>query len=131
MTREEAIKVLNMVEAHGLADEAKRMAIEALEQEPRKGEVILTKEEYGKLISNEFEIGYAKGYREALEQESILDNCIEIPECATNGDMIKAMFPYGKYGTNGDWVHVYGVGGNGCLTFTLDWWNAPYKKGDK
>ena len=34
MTREDAIKVLNMVEAHGLADEAKRMAIEALEQEP-------------------------------------------------------------------------------------------------
>ncbi len=34
MTREEAIKVLNMVEAHGLADEAKRMAIKSLEKEP-------------------------------------------------------------------------------------------------
>lgn len=34
MTREEAIKVLNMVEAHGLADEAKQMAIQALSQEP-------------------------------------------------------------------------------------------------
>lgn len=34
MTREEAIKVLNMVEAHGIADEAKRMAIEALSAEP-------------------------------------------------------------------------------------------------
>ena len=33
MTREQAIIVLNMVEAHGLADEAKRMAIKALEQE--------------------------------------------------------------------------------------------------
>ena len=33
MTREEAIQVLNMVEAHGLADEAKRMAIEALHRE--------------------------------------------------------------------------------------------------
>lgn len=31
MTREEAIKVLNMVEAYGLADEAKRVAIEALQ----------------------------------------------------------------------------------------------------
>lgn len=31
MNREEAIKVLNMVEAHGLADEANRMAIKALE----------------------------------------------------------------------------------------------------
>lgn len=37
MTREEAIKVLNMVEAHGLADEAKKMAIKALEQEPKTG----------------------------------------------------------------------------------------------
>lgn len=32
MTREEAISVLNMVEAHGLADEAKKEAIKALEQ---------------------------------------------------------------------------------------------------
>ena len=36
MTREEAIQVLNMVEAHGaLVIEAKRMAIEALKEEPR------------------------------------------------------------------------------------------------
>ena len=40
-----------------------------LEQEPRKDEVILTKEEYGELVSSEFDNGYAKGYREALEQE--------------------------------------------------------------
>ena len=42
-------------------------------QEPRKDEVILTKEEYGELVSSEFDNGYAKGYREALEQEPILD----------------------------------------------------------
>lgn len=36
MTRKEAIQVLNMVEAHGsLVIQAKEMAIEALEQEPR------------------------------------------------------------------------------------------------
>ena len=46
MTREEAIKVLNMVEAHGLADEAKRMAIEALEQEPKTGHWIMTSDYY-------------------------------------------------------------------------------------
>ena len=34
MTREEAITVLNMVEAHGIAEEAKQMAISALQQEP-------------------------------------------------------------------------------------------------
>ena len=35
MTREEAISVLKMVEAHGLADEAKKMAIQALQTEPK------------------------------------------------------------------------------------------------
>ena len=43
-------------------------AIELLE-EPRKDEVILTKKEYGELVSSEFDNGYAKGYREALEQQ--------------------------------------------------------------
>jgi hypothetical protein len=39
MTREEAIAVLNMVEAHGsLVIEAKDMAIKALEQEPSSSE---------------------------------------------------------------------------------------------
>lgn len=33
MTKDEAIKVLKMVEAHGLADKAKSVAIEALETE--------------------------------------------------------------------------------------------------
>ena len=33
MTKDEAIKVLGMVEAHGLADEAKSVAIEALNAE--------------------------------------------------------------------------------------------------
>jgi len=37
------------------------------------------------------------------------------------------MFPYESYGTNGNEVHVFGVGGNGVLVFTKDWWNAPYK----
>lgn len=37
MTREEAIQVLKMVEAYGLADEAKRMAIEALKRETHDG----------------------------------------------------------------------------------------------
>ena len=33
MTKQEAIQVLNLVEAHGLADEAKKIAISALEAE--------------------------------------------------------------------------------------------------
>ena len=54
-------------------DILEELAIKTLEQEPRKDEVILTKEEYGELVSSEFDNGYAKGYREALEQEPILD----------------------------------------------------------
>lgn len=53
--------------------EAKDIAIKALEQEPRKDEVILTKEEYGELVSSEFDNGYTKGYTEALEQNDALD----------------------------------------------------------
>ena len=48
--------------------------IKALEQEPRKDEVILTNKEYRELISNEYDHGYCKGYAEALqEQEPIID----------------------------------------------------------
>ena len=88
MTRKEAINRLrdmtieisdycnaskHMSEADRQDMETFDMAIKALEQEPRKDEVILTKEEYGELVSSEFDNGYAKGYREALEQESVLD----------------------------------------------------------
>ena len=59
----------------------------------------------------------------------VLENCIEIPNGATNGDMIKTMFPY---------IEIEGIGGEikciaaqigfGTSYFALDWWNAPYKK---
>ena len=52
---------------------------------------------------------------------------IEIPNGATNGDMIKTMFPN---------IEIEGIGGEikciatkgGTSYFALDWWNAPYKK---
>ena len=51
----------------------------------------------------------------------VLENCIEIPNGATNGDM----FPN---------IEIEGIGGeikciatkNGTSYFALDWWNAPY-----
>ena len=59
----------------------------------------------------------------------VLENCIEIPNGTTNGDMIKTMFPY---------IEIEGIGGEikciaaqigfGTSYFALDWWNAPYKK---
>jgi len=56
---------------------------------------------------------------------------IYVPKGATNGDMIKAMFPY--FQINEEWkatrhfelrtdcTEITGIA-------TSDWWNAPYKK---
>lgn len=67
MTREEIINGLNG-------------AIDLLEKEPTKDEVILTKKEYEKLVSSEYyayDIGYANGVwdtlGETLKHEPVLD----------------------------------------------------------
>ncbi len=54
---------------------------------------------------------------------------------ATNGDVIKAMFPITKIDEcNKDMYgepHIYRVFGLDCVTdFTGDWWSAPYKKSE-
>lgn len=58
-----------------------------------------------------------------------IHNAIIIPQNATNGDVIEAMFPdcegisladgtiSVKYEKHGCWVH-----------YEYDWWNAPYKE---
>lgn len=48
---------------------------------------------------------------------------------ATNGDMIKAMFPNAEisYGLNG----IVGVKFIHMTVFDLDWWNVPYKTADR
>lgn len=66
---DKSVMVDSKMKLHNRLDELCKLAIKALEQEPRKDEVILTKKEYGELVSSEFDNGYAKGYREALEQE--------------------------------------------------------------
>lgn len=70
---------------------------------------------------------WLKELKQLREQEPCED--IEIPNGATNGDMIKSMFPY---------IEIEGIGGEikciatkigfGTSYFALDWWNAPYKK---
>lgn len=75
MTREDVDFISGMNMCDEISNEAyKKIMCHCEEQEPCEDEIILTKEEYGQLLSNEFDNGYAKGYREALEQEdSILD----------------------------------------------------------
>lgn len=63
---------------------------------------------------------------------SVLKNCIEIPEGATNGDVIKILFPNvevqqlrGSYDKNKllgyrTWL------GYRSQDFLLNWWNAPF-----
>ena len=51
-----------------------------------------------------------------------------IPDNATNGDMIKALFPEAEIIINKknmiSWMY------KGMIkTYPLDWWNAPYKRG--
>lgn len=67
-----------------------------------------------------------------------LDNAIILPDNATNGDIIKAMFPKGKIRrevscTHDKTVFSFPDGtyfGTECR-FNTDWWNAPYKGGQE
>lgn len=52
---------------------------------------------------------------------------IELPENATNGDMIRAMFPNAEIDANpySPSVDIY-VGGILMMRVDRNWWNAPY-----
>lgn len=71
--------------------------------------------------------------------ECVLNNAptvFTIPENPTNGDMIKAMFPYIEIKDNCDMYYSVNIEnlstdkGLNTIGFRKDWWNAPYKKGD-
>ena len=54
---------------------------------------------------------------------------IPIPENATNGDVIKAIFPNGT--TEKFVTFMRFIDGEYCFNFSADWWNAPFQKGGK
>ena len=67
----------------------------------------------------------------------ILQQGVIIPENATNGDVIKAMFPNATIDSTFDneklneelgLIIIKGMD-NGNVPFYKEWWNAPYKKG--
>ena len=70
-----------------------------------------------------------------MKNESIaISYCINIPEDATNGEVIKAMFPNAEYDYHEKSelvdAHVT-VFINDCDTYqdySMDWWNAKYKE---
>ena len=75
---------------------------------------------------------FADCIRDAVQ--AVLDNAhtinaIVIPENATNGDMIKAMFPWiftSESSAEPTLILVHGID-NGSIVFEKEWWNAPYK----
>lgn len=60
-------------------------------------------------------------------------NGTPIPNNATNGDMIKAMFPYGKYNEYFADVEMKTVENDTRFksVFDRDWWIETYQKGGK
>ena len=53
-------------------------------------------------------------------------NGTPIPDNATNGDVIKALYPNESIGHCEDCTDLGDI-----ATFDDDWWNAPYQKGGK
>ena len=72
----------------------------------------------------------ANGKEVEMEIERV--NAIEIPDNATNGDMIKAMFPKApiKYEEFLIKIHFYEPA-KIDITFHKCWWDAPYKENKK
>ena len=62
----------------------------------------------------------------------VLENCIEITDEMTNGDILMSMFPNESFRILDNTVYttIDKVGNtiinSGCW-FSLSWWNAPYK----
>ena len=63
-----------------------------------------------------------------------IHNAIIIPRGATNGDMIKAMFPNceQKENIHNGYFEMYfddDFGNPSYMTVSKNWWNAPFKRG--
>ena len=75
------------------------------------------------------------GFYDYGDMNVIIQNGTPIPDNATNGDVIRAMFPntevddydYGKDPV----IDVYGIDDTEYITLRKTWWNAPYQKGGK
>jgi hypothetical protein len=78
------------------------------------------------------QIGYLNALqwaRASLECDCYTVKAIPIPKGATNGDMIKAMFPNVECGKDelGN-VFIVSDAQLGYIVLRESWWNAPYKR---
>lgn len=82
------------------------------------------------------QVGSSKGLEDAIDiiYDTPTVNAILIPDNATNGDVIKAMFPYIEIKDNCDMYYSVNIEnlstdkGLNTVGFRKDWWNAPYKE---
>lgn len=94
------------------------MAIKALEQET------VSKATYDRV----------RFARKEAEQKfwDLKRNCIEIPKDASNGDMVKAMFPFSVASLDLIEHSVCLKTNDGNKSYyDFVWWNAPYKRGSE
>ena len=61
----------------------------------------------------------------------VIKNGTLIPDNATNGDVLKMMFPNADIEIHNITVYVIFDMRSNVISFDLKWWNAPYTKGDK
>ena len=61
-----------------------------------------------------------------------INNGTPIPDNATNGDVIKALFPDKLIwtGINEKYEEIGFCHNGKDIVFTTEWWNAPYKRGE-
>lgn len=57
-------------------------------------------------------------------------NIIEIPDNATNGDMMKTLFKNAIIEERDYGVIIFSISNLPLWYAYKDWWNAPYKKGE-
>lgn len=60
-----------------------------------------------------------------------VQNIVLIKNGATNGDIIKVIFPNADIEIHNITVYVMFNTYSNVISFDLDWWNALYKKGGK
>lgn len=131
MNNEKAIEVLNMVEAYGLADEAKKLAIKALQNERPQGEWIPIK--YRPITNEE---------RKEIAEHYGIENCDTIEEktfdcpMPEDGQRILLSRSWGvdidvaDNDIDGEGFICYGLEGNGDWDGVIAWMPLPepYKK---
>ena len=124
MTREEAIEWFKDSPFYHKDHTPFNMAISALEQEATlqdDGTLVVNTDDYKDVKRVLVEYGTDGTLYYADEP---CEDAISISDNATNGDVIKAIFPNMGVDIAGGVVKA-----NGYTQFDLSWWNAPYQKG--